>query len=93
MAVWTVSFTLCFDILAVYVMQDITHITAPNRETASASTPRSLNYKQAAERLGVSVITVRRWVAAKRLRVQRYSATCVRIPETEISRLEKEALV
>lgn len=74
-------------------MQTIAHTTPPNQDTASASAPRSLNYKQAAERLGVSIITVRRWVAAKRLRVQRYSTTCVRIPETEITRLESEALV
>lgn len=74
-------------------MQNIAHTTPPNQDTVSATAPRSLNYKQAAERLGVSIITVRRWVAAKRLRVQRYSTTCVRIPETEISRLEKEALV
>lgn len=73
-------------------MQNIAH-TPPNQNTAGASAPRSFNYKQAAERLGVSIITVRRWVAAKRLRVQRYSTTCVRIPIEEIERLEKEALV
>jgi excisionase family DNA binding protein len=74
-------------------MQTIAHTTPPNQGAAAAFAARSLSYKQAAERLGVSVITVRRWVAAKRLRVQRYSTTCVRIPETEVSRLESEALV
>lgn len=74
-------------------MQTIAHTTPPNQPAASASAPRSLTYKQAAERLGVSIITVRRLVAAKRLRVQRYSTTLVRIPETEIFRLEREALV
>lgn len=51
-----------------------------------------MNYKQAAERLGVSIVTLRRWAAMKRFRVQRFSSTCVRIPIEEIERLEKEAL-
>jgi excisionase family DNA binding protein len=55
--------------------------------------PRGLSYPQAAQRLGISVVTLRRWVAGKRLRVMRYSATCVRVPPSELERLEKEALV
>lgn len=63
-----------------------------NPAVAALTAPRGLNYKQAAERLGVSAITLRRWVAAGRLKVRRFSSISVRIPLEEIERLEREAL-
>lgn len=59
---------------------------------ASGGSEINLTYAEAARRLGVSVISLRRWVAMGRLRVRRFSATLVRIPADEIERIEREAL-
>ena len=58
-----------------------------------ASKPRGLTYNQAAERLSISAVTLRRWRADGRFKVRVYSPTLVRIPIEEIERLEAEALV
>jgi predicted site-specific integrase-resolvase len=68
-----------------------THTLPPLTETAVE--PRSLSYQQAAVRLGVSAITLRRWRAEGRFKVRVYSPTLVRIPLEEILRMESEALV
>lgn len=65
----------------------------PVNNDGNAADQRGLKYKEAANRLGVAPVTLRRWVGAKRLKVCRYSPTCVRIPLEEIERLEREALV
>ncbi|WP_409214859.1 hypothetical protein [Prosthecobacter sp.] len=58
-----------------------------------SSKPRGLSYQQAAERLSISAVTLRRWRAVGRFKVRVYSPTLVRIPIEEIERLEAEALV
>lgn len=63
----------------------------PSTETTVEA--RSLSYQQAAVRLGVSTITLRRWRAEGRFKVRVFSSTLVRIPIEEIERMEKEALV
>lgn len=68
-----------------------THTSPPPTETAVET--RSLSYQQAAIRLGVSAITLRRWRADGRFKVRVFSPTLVRIPLEEIERIEKEALV
>lgn len=55
--------------------------------------PRGLSYRQAAERLSISAVTLRRWRAGGRFKVRVYSPTLVRIPIEEVERLEAEALV
>jgi excisionase family DNA binding protein len=70
-------------------MQDAKPIS-PNSIIAA---PRGLTYKQAAARFNVAAVTLRRWAADGKLKVRRFSSTCVRIPIEEIERLEKEALV
>lgn len=67
--------------------------TISNPIPDEVTAPRGLSYALAARRLGISIVTLRRWVASKRLRVMRYSATCVQVPLTEIERMEREALV
>ncbi|MFN0076985.1 MAG: hypothetical protein ACKVY0_10965 [Prosthecobacter sp.] len=52
-----------------------------------------MSYQQAAERLSISAVTLRRWRAVGRFKVRVYSPTLVRIPIEEIERLEAEALV
>ena len=52
----------------------------------------SLTYQQAAVRLSVSALTIRRWRAQGRIKVRVFSPTLVRIPLEEIERLENEAL-
>jgi len=68
-----------------------THTSPPPTETTVE--PRSLSYQQAAVRLGVSAITLRRWRAGGRFKVRVFSPTLVRIPLEEIERMEKEAMV
>lgn len=68
-----------------------THTSPPPSETTVEA--RSLSYQQAAVRLGVSPITLRRWRADGRFKVRVFSPTLVRIPIEEIERIEKEALV
>jgi predicted site-specific integrase-resolvase len=58
----------------------------------SVTETRSLTYQQAAARLGISPITLRRWRAEGRFKVRVFSSTLVRIPIDEIERMEKEAL-
>lgn len=53
---------------------------------------KCITYETAAKILGVSIITIRRWVGAGRIQVRRYSSTCVRIDEVEIKRFQHEAL-
>jgi predicted site-specific integrase-resolvase len=65
----------------------------PPLPSESAVEARSLTYQQAAVRLGVSPITLRRWRAEGRFKVRVFSPTLVRIPIDEIERMEKEALV
>lgn len=69
-----------------------THTPPPPSESAAVEA-RSLTYQQAAVRLGVSAITLRRWRAEGRFKVRVFSPTLVRIPVDEIERMEKEALV
>jgi excisionase family DNA binding protein len=68
------------------------HTSPPPSESAVVEA-RSLTYQQAAVRLGVSAITLRRWRAEGRFKVRVFSPTLVRIPIDEIERMEKEALV
>jgi predicted site-specific integrase-resolvase len=69
-----------------------THTPSPPSESAVVEA-RSLTYQQAAVRLGVSAITLRRWRGEGRFKVRVFSSTLVRIPIEEIERMEKEALV
>lgn len=66
--------------------------TETNQSAEALAAPRALSYRQAAQRLGVSTMTLRRWVAAGRMRARRYSANCVRLPLEEVERFEREAL-
>lgn len=67
--------------------------TPPLPHESAVVEARSLTYQQAAVRLGVSAITLRRWRAEGRFKVRVFSPTLVRIPVDEIERLEREALV
>jgi excisionase family DNA binding protein len=53
---------------------------------------KPITYKVAAKMLGISLITLRRWIGAGRIQVRRYSSNCVRIDEVEIKRFQDEAL-
>ncbi len=67
-------------------------MSASNAKKANAEQVDSLTYQQAAVRLGVSPITLRRWRAEGRFKVRQFSSTLIRIPVAEIERLENEAL-
>lgn len=66
-------------------------MSATNTINSFSQEPDCLTYQQASVRLGVSVITLRRWRAEGRFKVQKFSSTLIRIPVSEIERLQKEA--
>ena len=68
-----------------------THTPSPPSEPVAE--PRSLTYHQAASRLGISPVTLRRWRAEGRFKALVFSPTLIRIPCEEVERLEREALV
>lgn len=53
---------------------------------------RGFTIREVAARYGIHESTVRRWIAGGRIRVLRFSSTCVRIPLAELERLERESL-
>ncbi len=61
----------------------------PNPDTGPIK--QALSYSEFAEREGISIPTARRMVKRHKLRVMRFSETCVRIPLSEIERFEAEA--
>lgn len=66
---------------------------AAKQASESAAEKRGLSYQEAANRLGVSPITLRRWRAEGRFKVMKFSETLIRIPLSEVERLEAESLV
>jgi excisionase family DNA binding protein len=68
-------------------------ITIDQPSPPEISLADNLTYLAAAKRLGVSLPTIRRWAYSGRLKIRKYSATCVRVPRSEVERLEREALV
>jgi excisionase family DNA binding protein len=61
-------------------------------EPPSSPDQRSFSIREVAARYGIHESTVRRWIADGRIQVFRFSKTCVRIPVTELERLERESL-
>ena len=66
---------------------------ASQKQGESAADKRSLTYQEAANRLGISAITLRRWRAEGRIKVRSFSSNLIRVPLEEVERLENEALV
>ena len=52
---------------------------------------RLLSRRQVAERLGLSVMTIKRWEKRGLLKAKKFNARVVRIPESELKRLMDEA--
>lgn len=63
-----------------------------SQSTATPDARHCLSYAEFAARQGISIPTARRMVKRYGLRVHRYSATCVRIPLSEVQRFEAESL-
>ncbi|MEZ6009747.1 MAG: helix-turn-helix domain-containing protein [Planctomycetota bacterium] len=64
---------------------------AQSRRRPSEEDAPLLSVPDVAEHLGVSVRTVRAWIAAGRLAVVRLGPRCVRIEPAEVRRLVEEA--
>jgi excisionase family DNA binding protein len=62
------------------------------KKTNIESKNNGLSYADLAERWGISVMTSRRMVKKHGMKVRRFSATLVRIPLSEVERIEAEAM-
>lgn len=68
-------------------------MSRPNRNhPAVVADQHSFSIREVAARYGIHESTVRRWIADGRVRALRFSATCVRIPLTELEKLERDSL-
>jgi excisionase family DNA binding protein len=52
-----------------------------------------LTYREFADRLKISIPTVKVWVKQDRVKVRRFTARTVRIPRSELERLSKRPVV
>jgi len=52
-----------------------------------------LTLEQAAERLGLKVVTVRMWASARKIARVKIGRRAVRIPETEIEKIIERGLI
>ena len=53
-------------------------------------TPKLLTVKQISELLGLAQVTVRLWIAQRRLNAVKLGHRAIRVPESEVSRLIAE---